>query len=359
MLLFELLQTALCNRGELSRAPSFEEWNDLYNESERQAVTGILLNGIERLPAEQRPPQDVLLQWIGVGQMIEQQNHLMDERCVKLLGKLNDAGLHGTILKGQGIALIYDKDMRSLRQSGDIDVYANCGLRKSLVFAKSQGLKEVEWDYKHLHLNLWDDTEVEMHYRVEILLNLWKNRKLQKWFRENDSLLFGENSDFSTPNTLFNVFYVLLHIYRHFLYEGVGMRQIVDYYFVLKVANKENLDVTFSLDAVSKFGMNKFVRGLMWVMKEALGMPREWMLWEPDKKEGKCILNEVMAGGNFGHHDQRLNHDGGKWNTVKQVCKHNWLLLSHYPADVIWAPLWFVWHKYWKLKTKMLLSLNL
>ena len=358
MLFFELLQISLDNGGAFSHTPTVKEWEEMYDEAERQAVTGILLHAIEKLPAEQRPSQVFLLQWIGIGQMIEQQNHLLDERCVELLGRIQDAGLYGSILKGQGIALLYDKELRTLRQSGDIDVYVDCGLKKVLAFAKSQGLKDVEWDYKHLHLNLWDDTEVEMHYRVEVLLNLWKNRKLQKWFRSNDALLFSDKNGLTTPTTLFNVFYILLHIYRHFLYEGVGMRQIVDYYFVMKAVNKEKLDVSYSLEAVSKFGMERFAKGLMWVMKEALGMPREWMLWEPDEKEGNYILEEVMAGGNFGHHDQRLQHGGSKWNTVKQVCRHNWHLLSHYPADVIWAPVWFVWHKCWKLKTKALLTIS-
>lgn len=148
MLFFELLQVAVGNRERLSRVPTAVEWSDLYEESERQAVTGILLQGIEQLPAEQRPFQDILLQWIGVGQMIEQQNHHMDGRCKEMLERLNDAGLHGTILKGQGVALLYDTDLRYLRQSGDIDVYANCGIRKALAFAKSQGLKDVEWDYE-------------------------------------------------------------------------------------------------------------------------------------------------------------------------------------------------------------------
>ena len=133
----------------------------------------------------------------------------------------------------------------------------------------------------------------------------------------------------------------------------------MDYYFVLKNLNDNvdhnsntdgtNLTDCYAVKAVDEFGMTKFAKGLMWVMQEALGMPREWMLWEPDAKEGQYILDEVMAGGNFGHYDQRLMHGGGKWNTVKQVCRHNWHLMSHYPADVVWAPIWFVWHKCWKL----------
>ena len=369
MLFFELLQVALGNRERLSHVPTPEDWMGVYDESERQAVTGILLHGIDRLPVEQRPPQDILLQWIGVGQMIEQRNHLMDKRCIELLTKLKDAGLTPTILKGQGIAQLYGKELRPLRQSGDIDVFVDCGQKKALAFAESQGQEKVEWDYKHLHLHLWDDTEIEMHYRVEVLLNLRKNRKLQKWFKEHETELFAHANDnlnanlnlkantnltndtnrFVTPTVEFNVFYILLHIYRHFLYEGVGFRQIIDYYFVLKNLNDNlNVNESYAYKAVREFGMTRFAKGLMWVMHEALGMQRDWMLWEPDEKEGRYILKQVMRGGNFGHHDERLKHYGGKLGAVKAILTHNMHLLTHYPSDVIWAPVWIVWHKAWK-----------
>lgn len=380
---FELLQVALGNRERLSSVPSTKEWAEIYGESERQAVTGILLHGIERLPAEQRPPQVLLLQWIGLGQVIEQRNRVMDMRCLELLRKLNDYGLRGTLLKGQGIAKIYRNDnvdlddddnqefedsrikptkadktdsLAALRQPGDIDVYVDCGLKGALKFAKSTGQNDIEWDYKHLHLNIWDDTEVEMHYRVEVLLNLWKNRRLQKWFKKHENEIFNLNDNlnrktngFVTPTVEFNVFYILLHIYRHFLYEGVGLRQIVDYYFVLRKVQGSRFKVQEYIDAVREFGMEKFAKGLMWVMKEALGMPREWMLWEPDQKEGEYILKQVMTGGNFGHHDKRLNHGGGKLGAVKAILTHNFHLVTHYPSDVIWAPVWIVWHKLWKV----------
>ena len=184
---------------------------------------------------------------------------------------------------------------------------------------------------------------------IEILMNLIKNRKLQKWFRENEALLFEENNEFTTPTTLFNVFYILLHIYRHFLYEGVGFRQIIDYYMVLRAVNCTKLDVRYSKEIVSKFGVERFAKGLMWVMRECLGMPCEWMLWEPDEKEGKYILKQVMQGGNFGHYDERLLHKRGKLGAVADILRHNMHLFLHYPADVLWAPVWIVWHKLWKV----------
>lgn len=371
MLFFKLLQIALGNRERLCLVPTAAEWTQIYAESERQAVTGILLYGIDRLPVEQRPPQALLLQWIGVGQMIEQRNRVMDERCVELLGRIREVGLRGTILKGQGIARLYNLDdnlnldkkgsLGKLRQPGDIDVYVSDGREKAIAYAKSLGQKDIDWDYKHLHLQIFPDTEVEVHYRVEVLLNLWKNRKLQKWFAKHREAMFSnlntstDGTDHTdgmvTPTVEFNVFYILLHIYRHFLYEGVGLRQIVDYYFVLKNLNhndNHNLNECYAHKAVGEFGMEKFAKGLMWVMHEALGMPREWMLWEPDEKEGKYILKQVMTGGNFGHHDKRLSHSGGKLGAVRAILTHNLHLLTHYPSDVIWSPVWIVWHKLWK-----------
>ena len=413
-LFFELMQVALGRRSILNKMPSEQEWQELFDMSEKQAVAGMAMAALEKLSKKgQKPPMDLLYEWIGLSEQIRQENLRQNRYCKQLQCELGEAGLRSSILKGQGILLLYDECLRELRQSGDIDVYVDCGLKGAIEIARQFGVDKPQWDYKHLHLDVFEDAEVEMHYRVEVLLNLWKNRKLQKWFRAHTEEVFGpaeikeiaeinpldseghtenaesteidsttnftndtnyspaestehaerfspaeikEIAEIITPTVEFNVFYILLHIYRHFLYEGVGMRQIIDYYFVLKNLNNglnfnsnTNLTDSYAVKAVGEFGLERFAKGLMWVMQEALGMPREWMLWGPDEKEGRLILDEVMAGGNFGHHDNRLTHEGGKLNTVKQVCKHNWHLMSHYPADVIWAPGWFVWHKCWKL----------
>jgi len=352
MLFFELLQVALGNREKLSCVPSAQEWFEIYIEAERQALTGLLLHGIEKLPTDQRPSQAFLLQWIGVGQMIKQRNLLLDERCVQLLKKLNESGLHGSILKGQGVALLYEKELRPLRQSGDIDVYVDCGQKRTLEFAKSFGQETVEWDYKHLHLKIWDDTEVELHYRVEVLQNPWKNARLQRWFSENDALLYDKRDSLTTPTILFDVFYILLHIYRHFFFSGIGLRQIVDYYMVLRTVQSSKFKVQESIDTVREFGMERFAQGLMWLMYEALGMPKEWMLWEPNQKEGEYILKQVMRGGNLGHYDERLHRSKGKLGAVMNITNHSLHMIAHYPTETIWVPVWIVWHKLWKIKTK-------
>ena len=418
MLFFDLLQVAVGQREMLSHAPSDVEWRVLHDMARKQAVLGVCFYAVQKLHEHgQTPPQELIYRWFSEAEIIKRRNNIVSKQCYQIQSKFKEAGIRSSILKGQGVAQYYGEELSSCRQSGDIDVYVDGGFERALKFAHNCGQKDVKWDYKHLHLNVFPDTEVEAHYRVEVMLNLQKNRKLQKWFERHTEDIFGhtdstdntdsytgryaqnhkkndiknntgptnitdntgkdsntnftndtnncpaeikESAEMVTPSVEFNVFYILLHIYRHFLYEGVGLRQIMDYYFVLKRLNdnhnhnanvNDNTD-SYAVKTVKEFGMERFAKGLMWVMQEVFAMPEDWMICKADEKEGRYILSQVMEGGNFGHHDQRLKHGGGKWNTVTQVCKHNWHLMSHYPADVVWAPVWFVWHKGWKLKAK-------
>lgn len=379
ILFFELLQVAVGQREMLSHAPSDEEWRALHDMARKQAVLGVCFYAVQELHEQgQTPPQELIYRWFSETEIIKRRNNIVSKQCYQVQSKFSEAGIRSSILKGQGVAQYYGEELSSFRQSGDIDVYADGGFERALKFAHDCGQKDVKWDYKHLHLNVFPDTEVEMHYRVEVLLNLMKNRKLQKWFERHTEEIFGhtdstdntekdsttnftndtnncpaeikERAEIVTPSVEFNVFYILLHIYRHFLYEGVGLRQIMDYYFVLmRLNDNHNVNESYAYKAVHEFGMTRFARGLMWTMHEALEMPREWMLWEPDEKEGRYILEQVMMGGNFGHHDERLKHSGGKLGAVKAILTHNMHLLTHYPADTIWAPVWIVWHKLWKM----------
>lgn len=359
-LFFELLQLSVGTRNKLSETPTTKEWQEIYQTASEQAVVGVMANGLEHLPAEARPQKELLLEWIGTVQMIEQRNRFMDDHCLKLLRMLEKAGLRGSILKGQGIAKLYgDADSKDnlgkWRQSGDIDVYVDCEMEHALRAVREAGITVRGWDYKHAHLEIWKDVEVELHYHVEILFNLFKNKRLQKWFSARAEEIFSdpkrtENTDnrFTTPTIEFNVFYILLHIYRHFFTEGVGLRQVIDYFFVLRHIYADNTDVIEMVKAVRMFGMERFARGLMWVMREALNMPTVWMLWQPDEKEGIFILEQIVEGGNFGHYSQRVKRGRNGWNYVRNMVGHSIHLVSHYPSEALWTPLWVVWHKGWK-----------
>lgn len=377
-LFFELIRVAIGKQNTLSRPPSKGEWAELYAMSKKQSLVGICFAGLQRLynednqePSTQNPQpnstqnQEPITQnldevqyltWMGMAAKIQQRNEVVNRQCVELQARLAADGLRSSILKGQAVASIYPEHLRGLRQSGDIDIYVDCGREKAIEYARGlQG--DVDWDYKHLHLKVFPDTEAEMHYVPEVFLNLWKNRRLQEWFAkpEVSSSMFQVAGGLVCPSVEFNLFYILLHTYRHFLYEGVGMRQLVDWYFVLREAQTKGIESKEGIERVKSviksLGMMRFTKGVMWIMKEVFGdgsVPELVEGCEPDEKEGRYILEQVMIGGNFGHHDKRLSKDSGKWEHTKNVLRHNWHLMMHYPGDALWGSIWIMYHWIWK-----------
>lgn len=345
-----VIQLALGNEVKVQRAPDDQEWRALFEVARKQAVTGICFAGVQRLHTTQpefAPPEAVRLQWLSQAAAIQRRNEILNLRCQELQCEFSEAGFRSSILKGQGIAQLYGKNLAKLRQPGDIDIFVDCDRERAIEYAKSTGDQNPEWDYKHLHLKRFKGLEVEMHYVPEILMNLPKNRKLQHWFDENREEMFTEQDGLIIPSIRFNLFYILLHIYRHFLYEGVGLRQLIDYYFVLKKANGDYHDETVAI--LEEFGMIRFAKGVMWIMKTVFLLENSCLLCTPDASEGEYIFQQVMAGGNFGHYDKRLsNAPSGKIGSVCRILKHNLHLIAHYPSDVIWAPVWIVGHWCWK-----------
>ena len=161
MLLLELLQIALGKRDRLSHVPSKEEWRDLFADAQKQSVVGIAFAGVQRLPEEQWPPRALLFEWIGAAESIKQRNATIDRQCVKLQKRFGEAAIRSSILKGQGVARYYGhteskENLRTLRQPGDIDIFVDCGREQALQFARDCGMRDVRWDYKHLHLHVFN-----------------------------------------------------------------------------------------------------------------------------------------------------------------------------------------------------------
>ena len=356
--IINLIQYSLHPEMTVPLSPSEQDWCAIYEEANRQALAGLTFYGVQQLRKNHPDcaiPENLWFEWLSQVLEIQKRNESLDAHCQQLQKELSESGIRSSILKGQAMAQLYGDTLSSLRQPGDIDIFVDCGRERAIEYAHSLGDSNPQWDYKHLHLKRFIGTEVEMHYVPEVLMNLRKNKRLQKWFEVHKEEIFTKYDGLVTPSIRFNLFYILLHIYRHFLYEGIGMRQLLDYYFVLKAAhgkNKEEVIADFK-----QFGMIRFARGVMWIMQYAFLLEDECLICNADEKEGKYILDQVMRGGNFGHYDKRLsNSPDGKIGSVWRVIKHNLHLLSHYPADVLWAPIWIVWHWCWKraqlLKTR-------
>ena len=352
LLFGDLLKVAVGKRQNLSFVPSEQDWKDLYRIACNQALLGVCYVGISKLPSAQKVhfTLELKLQWLALAAQIQRRNELMNRRCAQLQQLVNNAGLKACVLKGQGVATYY-KELAPYRQPGDIDMWVKGGYGGVCDFVQSTHPSR-DLSYHRFHYDVFDDTEVEMHHRPSMMNNPFHNRKLQRWADElsHEQFVYKADLDFYTPPSYFNKVFLLCHIYRHFVSEGVGLRQLMDYYYVLLNSNvEENEDV---MDKIRQLGMKRFARAVMWIMQDVFGLEERRMLCKPDGKEGRYLLREIMEAGNFGQTDLRYSYRG-RYAMQLQNIRHSAHLCFHYPSEVLWMPLWLIWHFFWKKYKKV------
>ena len=362
--IFLFLNYCLGKKVDMSMVVAKIDWRQLYTFASRQALLGFCFDGIERLTKEfseelkQNPMgRDLLMTWMGAAQQIRRQNVKVNAVAGELYSKFREDGLRCCILKGQGNALMYPNAYS--RNPGDIDVWVNASREEITEYAKCHFKLEDDIRFHHLETTL-DGVPVELHFFPGIMNNPLYNARLQKWFKRNADLqcsnvvsLPDGIGEIAIPTTAFNVVYQLTHLYHHFFDEGIGMRQIIDYYYV--VNNDELLAIKDTLQKELKhLGLWKFAGAVMYVLHEALGLSWEKMIAPMDEKRGKLLLAEILNGGNFGQHFTKYGHFTQQGMAKKYFLKiwRNMHFVRYYPAEALSEPIFRTWHFCWRMKNK-------
>ena len=362
--IFLFLNYCLGKKVDMSMVVAKIDWRQLYTFASRQALLGFCFDGIERLTKEfseelkQNPMgRDLLMTWMGAAQQIRRQNMKVNAVAGKLYSKFREDGLRSCILKGQGNALMYPNPYS--RTPGDIDVWVNASREQITEYAQKHFEIGDDIRFHHLETSV-DGVPVELHFFPGIMNNPIYNVRLQKWFKRNADLqcsnvvsLPDGIGEIAIPTTAFNVIYQLTHLYHHFFDEGIGMRQIIDYYYV--VNNDELLVIRDTLQRELKYlGLWKFARAVMYVLHEALGLSEEKMIAPMDEKRGKLLLAEILNGGNFGKHFTKYGHFTQQGMAKKYFLKiwRNMHFVRYYPAEALSEPIFRTWHFFWRVKNK-------
>lgn len=349
-LFFEIIKVALGNKTELSKIPTPKEWYCIYDESEKQAIAGIVFEGVQKLPKEQWPPQDLLFEWIGLSEQIRKQNNVVDKQTAEIWNQLKKDGLGVAILKGQGVATLYG-ELAPFRQSGDIDIWVKGGYQKVCEYVqRTRPTDDVA--YHRFHYDYFEDMEVELHHRPTLMRNLLDDRNLARWYNrfDADSFVYLKDKGFAVPSLEFNRIFILTHIYRHFLFEGIGLRQVMDYYFVLKNSPAEIAEKAEIWKALKSFRMMRFAEAMMWILHTQFGLEEKYLICGMNEKEGRFMLGEIEQSGNFGRGETRYKYL--HLLKLRKLIAHGSHLILHYPSEVLWTPIWLVYHKVWKWRRK-------
>ena len=263
------------------------------------------------------------------------------------------------------------------RNPGDIDVWVNASRERITEYARGHFSLEDDMRYHHLETKL-DGVPIELHFLPCTMNNPIYNARLQKWFKRNGDLpcsnvvsLPDGAGEIAVPTASFNVIYQLCHLYHHFFDEGIGMRQMIDYYYVLgaNTDSTENTDSSFLTtnrtnrtnkgdspsvrsvgDLLKHLGLWKFAGAVMWVLHETLGLPEAMMIAPMDEKRGRLLLSEILDGGNFGKHFSKYGHFTQQGMAKKYFLKiwRNMHFVRYYPAEALSEPVFRTWHFFWR-----------
>ena len=400
--------------GSAKEIPDFlkeADWEELYAIAKKQCLVGVLFDGIKKLPAEHvGMKKELLLQWMAESQMLEKANVRLNDAAIQVSEWFRKKGFRTCILKGQGNALLYPNPYS--RTPGDIDIWVEGEDKRVISFVLSISPHEKAC-YHHIEFPSYKGVEVEVHYRPSFLLCFWHNRKLQKYYERvkeeqfSHRVMLGEQGEVAIPTVEFNLIFQLTHIYAHLMNEGIGLRQLLDYYFVVcdfyKVyQNFSNPSVSLSKgsstfspspsssgsedvtalrcseplrykvggpskvspdcagwdrlgvvqEKFKELGLWKFAGAIMYIMQEVFGMPASWLIVPPNEKYGKFVLNEVLEAGNFGKHDERNRFGKSKLGHNLQRVYRDIRLVRYYPAEALSEPFFRVWHFFWRVKNK-------
>lgn len=351
---FDFLRSCIGSESELPSSLKEADWNELYAIAQRQALVGILFDGIERLPSSDMGiSRDLLLQWMAQCQMLEKANMRLNDAAIQVSEWFGKKGFRTCILKGQGNALLYPNGLH--RTPGDIDIWLEGGDKRVISFVRTI-LPNGKACYHHIDFPSYNGVEVEVHYRPSFLLCFWHNRRLQNYYERvkeeqfSHRVKLGEQGEVVIPTAEFNLIFQLTHIYAHLMNEGIGLRQLLDYYFVLQHADIKN--VVELQKNLKHIGLWKFAGAVMYIVKEVFGMAESKLIVLPNEKYGKFVLNEVLEAGNFGTYDKRNRFGRSKLGHNIQRVYREIRLMSYFPAEALCEPIFRTWHFFWRMKNK-------
>ena len=396
---FEFLRFCIGTVQEVPSSLKGADWRMLYAMARKQCLVGVLFDGIKRLPADVGMDKGLLFQWMAQNQTLRKANARLDKAAVEVAEWFGRKGFRICVLKGQGNALLYPPGME--RTPGDIDLWVDGGDRKVVSFVRSLSPDE-KVCYHHIGFPEYNGVEVEVHFRPGFLFCFRHNRRLQGYYERVMDEQFahrvklGEQGEVAVPKAEFNLIFQLTHIFTHLMNEGIGLRQLLDYFFLLKNTdfigntdgdgfllntdftdntdkflgstdgdgfllntnssdntdkdggNVDGVDRRLLQDELRRLGLWEFAGAVMYIMKEVLGLEDNRLIVPPDVKRGRLVLKEALEAGNFGQYDKRNWFGHSALGHNLQRLYRDMRLVRFFPAEALSEPFFRIWHFFWR-----------
>ena len=246
--------------GQSYALPDVVDWQAIKALADKQGLTAIVVDGIEKLPDTKRPPKELLLQWIGeVFQSYENRYKLYQRAIAELAGWYNTHGYKMMVMKGYVCSIDWPKPEH--RPCGDIDIWLFGKQREADADLTKD--KRIIIDKSHHHHTVfnWGEFTVENHYDFVNVHAHRSSAELEKVFKElgkDDSHsvdVLGETVYLPSPNL--HALFLIKHMVSHFAAAEISLRQVLDWAFFVGNHGKE-VDWEWLQNMLEKYHMKDF-----------------------------------------------------------------------------------------------------
>ncbi len=351
---FEFVKFSLDTTRETPVCLKTMDWDGLLVFGKEQAILGVLFKGIERLSDNPyKPNREVILKFYSYYNEIVKANKRVYTDSAHLTKIFREQyGINGCIMKGQANALLYPDPWS--RTPGDIDMWTDAKTLDIIKLAKKLDAKAT-LGYHHIQVSCVP-TMLELHFFPSFMGNLYYEWKLRKFFEARKSLQFINKK--ILPDGLGEIngltkdvdrVFQLSHLMHHFFFEGIGLRQMIDYYYLLRQGFTEE-EKNETISVLKDVHMYKFAGAVMYIMKECLGLEDKYLLMKPNVRIGKMLEYEIVKAGNFGFYDDRFSFRGkSTFSQYLLEIYRNLHFAIDFPSETVWGrPISRWWHMIYK-----------
>ncbi len=283
-------------------------WNEIATMAQKQSVSALVADKVLSLPAESLPSSDITMRFIAVMEQTKQANRKMISVLKELQELYTQGGFPFLLLKGLACGVNYPEPL--LRTPGDIDLllYQKGDYERARQWLTQKGIEIEPGGVLHFNL-VRNDIKVESHCHSTYFNSGWYNRQFVRV--EEEVLTKGNfaiseiDSEFSVlvlPVT-FNAFFLFHHMFKHFVNQGVGLRQICDWILFLH-KNREEIDGDEFNRLATKFALLYPMQLFARVTVDHLGAPESIFPFQmiQNNRDADKIIEDIFESGNFGFH---------------------------------------------------------
>ncbi len=327
-------------RGLLSDALPLD-WNEIGKLAMQQTVGPLVFDAAMRLPKEQLPPKEWIFKAYSIIYRNRQTHSLLDSVVAESCAKLSAEGIRAILLKGQAYAQVYPDP--TLRQCGDIDLYVGeKNFRDAYMVANNCGWESEEKFLPNAkHYGCIDQgVRIELHRIAGELRPKASNLKFQHFSHEQ--LQFARTVEIGgekiyVPTPTFDVVFVFMHLYLHFLGSGIGLRHVCDWTMLLHSRYRE-IDVNRLEKLLKDFNLYRGWCSFTPIAVTLLGLPENECPFYSQRYERRAsrILNFIIKEGNFGRSKRKQRKKPERYLARKMQALKS--LTSQYMGKLIIDP---------------------